>query len=188
MTGDSTTADGSTTLTDPGTLLTRDDVPVETATHELPPADFVDTDDWDSHVVVGVADDRGALLHDDGDHGWTLPAFAPGPGDDWLSVARDGFERLTGVPVAIDAIRAARRREFREADGVQRRVVWNVLVTATPATRIPDDPKRADTPDGTDDPSRPADGAALRWFDAPPADAPDAVVTDVERTLETRDS
>lgn len=177
MTGaDTPTADGSTTLTDPATLLARDDVHVETETRELPPAEFAAARDWDSHVVVGVADDRGALLQHDGHHGWTLPAFAAAPGDDWLSVARDAFDSLTGVPVAIDDIRAARRREVREQDTVQRTVVWNVLLTATPINRILDDP------DSTDD------GPALSWFEAPPGDAPDAAATDVERVLEARET
>lgn len=175
MTGPST-SDRIDSLTDPATLRDRADVTVETTEHDVGPEEFADAADWDSHVVVGVADDRGVLLMDDGHHGWTLPSFTADVGDDWLAVARREFEALVGVPVAIDAVEFARCRDVRLEDGDDSRQIWAVVVTATPAEDaiVPDDPES--TGDGTD----------LRWAEAPPADAAGPVAADIERVLDTR--
>jgi hypothetical protein len=174
MTGSDTT-DGIDSLTDPATLRNRAGVPVETTEHVLDDEEFADAADWTSTVVVGVADDRGVLLMNDGHHGWTLP-FTDAGGDDWLATARRKFSELVGVPVAIEDVEFARCRDARLEGGDDSRQIWGVLVTATTTgDPIPDDPESTD------------DGIDLRWADAPPTDASDPVAADIERVLATRD-
>lgn len=172
MTGP-TDSDSPDSLTDPETLLDGDDCTVETHTDTLDAEDFADAVAWESHVAAGVADDRGVLCYDDGHHGWTLPAFTVADGEDYLAVARREFEALTGVPVSIERVEHARRRRFSvEADGDDRQTdVWNVVVRATPAEALPDDPASRE------------DGADLRWFDGVPATVEGVVAADIERVL-----
>jgi hypothetical protein len=170
---DPTTSNPS--LSDPATLADREGVPVGTTEHVLDAQGFAEAADWTSTVVVGVADDRGVLLMNDGHHGWTLP-FTDAGGGDWLATARREFSELVDVQVAIDDVAFARCRDVRLEDGDDSRQVWAVLVTATPTDgRIPDDPESTD------------DGIELRWADAPPADADGPVAADIERVLATRD-
>ncbi|AHG05090.1 hypothetical protein HALDL1_02310 [Halobacterium sp. DL1] len=161
-------ADRTETLTDPETLCDRDGVDVREQTHDVDAEEFEDVTDLDSHVAVGTADDRGVLLQNDGHHGWTLPAFAVEPDDDWLAVARRGFESLTSTTVAVDAVERVRRLEYRVPDTDQTAVVWNVVVRATLDDSLPDDPETND------------EGIELRWFDEVPDDAPEAVADDIE--------
>lgn len=160
-------------LTDPESLLARHGLAVETHTDSLAPEDFADAEAWDSHVAVGVADDRGVLCYDDGHHGWTLPAFAVADDEDYLAVARREFDALTGAPVAVEDVVYARRRVFTVAgaddDDDRETSVWNVIVRASP-----DDPL-------SNDPDCREDGSTLRWFDGVPEDAEGVVVEDVGR-------
>lgn len=160
------------TLTDPESLREHDTVDVRDATHEVDPTEFADTADLDSHVVVGVADDRGVLLQNDGHHGWTLPAFPVAAGEDWLATARREFEALTGAPVTVEGAERLRAREYHVPETDDSRTIYNVVVRATPADTLPDDPETR------------VDGTELRWFDAAPADAPGPVVEDVALFVE----
>lgn len=160
------------TLTDPESLREYDAVDVRDATHEVDPAEFADTADLDSHVVVGVADDRGVLLQNDGHHGWTLPAFPVAVGEDWLATARSEFEALTGAPITVEGVERLRAREYRVPDTDDSRTIYNVVVRATPTDALPDDLE-----------SR-VEETGLQWFDAAPADAPEPVVEDVALFVE----
>lgn len=174
MTGSDTT-DRIDSLTDPDLLCDQPDVPIETTEHFLDAEEFAAAADWTSTVVVGVADDRGALLMNDGQHGWTLP-FTDALGEDWLATARQDFSALVGVPVTIDGVEFARCRDIRLDDADESRQIWAVVVTATPTEEpVPDEPESTD------------DGIELRWADAPPADADGPVAADIERVLATRD-
>ncbi|MFC3477966.1 NUDIX domain-containing protein [Halobacterium litoreum] len=166
--------DSTDALPDPETLAARDAVAYEETTTEVDADQFDAAEAWDSHVVVGVADDRGALLQNDGHHGWTLPAFPVEPGADYAAVARREFEALAGVSATIEGASFVRKRTARASDGDER-VVWNVVLDATPAEPLSDDPE-----------SR-VDDTELAWFDAPPADAPDPVADDVRRVLDGAD-
>lgn len=159
-------------LPDPASLLDHPDVAVETTDESVGTEDFAAAEAWTDHVAVGVADDRGVLCHDDGHHGWTLPAFeVTDDTDDLLALARRAFEALTGVPITVDGVEHARRRTFTvAADGDDRETsVWNVILRATPAATLADDPES------------PAADAALAWRDSAPEDAPDPVAADIER-------
>ncbi|CAM2891670.1 hypothetical protein PNP85_15575 [Halobacterium salinarum] len=162
-------------LSDPASLLDHPDLAVETHTEPIDAADFDAAEAWTDHVVVGVADDRGVLLHDDGHHGWTPPAFEIGDDEDALAVADRGFETLTGTTLSIDGVLHARRRTFTVADDGDDRetAVWTVLLWATSNTRIPDDPESE------------ADDADLAWRDAAPNDASEIVAADIERIAAT---
>jgi len=161
-------------LPDPESLLDRPGVDVETSTEPIDADDFGAAEAWDDHVVVGVADDRGVLLYDDGHHGWTPPAFEIGDDEDAVAVAHREFEALTGTTATVEGVLHARRRTFVVADGDDRETsVWNVILRATPDERLPDDPE-----------SRVED-AALAWRDAAPGDAPEQVAADVERIAST---
>jgi ADP-ribose pyrophosphatase YjhB (NUDIX family) len=162
------TADAPDSLTDPATLRDCDTVDVHEEIRQVDAAEFADATEFDSHVVVGVASEAGVLLQNDGHHGWTLPAFPVDAGDDWLAVARREFEALTGVSVAIDAVERLRVREYRVPDTGDSTTVYNVVVRATPTTRLPEDPQ-----------SR-VDDTEIEWFADVPEDAPGPVAADVE--------
>jgi len=162
-------------LSDPESLLDRPGIAVETRTESIDAADFDAAETWTDHVVVGVADDRGVLLHDDGHHGWTPPAFEVPDEEDALAVADREFAALTGTSLSIAGVLHARRRTFTVADDGDDRetAVWNVLLWAAPEDRLPDDPESE------------ADGADLAWRDGAPDDAPEVVAADVERIAAT---
>jgi|AntRauMinimDraft_4_1070384.scaffolds.fasta_scaffold00029_47 hypothetical protein len=162
-------------LSDPESLLDHPDLAVETTTEPIDAVDFDAAEAWTDHVVVGVADDRGVLLYDDGHHGWTPPAFEVPDDEDALAVARREFEALTGTTLSIEGVLHARCRTFTVADEADDRetAVWNVILQATPDARLPGDPE-----------SRVED-AALAWRDGAPEDAPEAVAADVERIAST---
>ncbi|MFB6071957.1 MAG: hypothetical protein ABEJ88_03220 [Halobacterium sp.] len=169
-------SDSTDSLTDPGMLADRDGVAVETQSVSVDADEFETARTYDSQVVVGVPDERGALLQNDGHHGWTLPAFPVADGEDYAAVARREFEALTGAALGVAGVEHARRRVFvREADGAEA-VVWNVLLRGAPASPLPDDPE-----------SR-VDGTDARWSAEPPADASAPVVADVERVLDWDDT
>jgi len=159
-------------LTDPESLREHDAVDVRDATHEVDHAEFADTADLDSHVVVGITDDRGVLLQNDGHHGWTLPAFPVQAGEDWLATARREFEALTGAPVTVEGAERLRAREYRVPDTGDSRTIYNVVVRATPTDGLPDDLE-----------SR-VEGTEIQWFDAAPVEAPEPVVEDVALFVE----
>ncbi|MCD2200509.1 NUDIX domain-containing protein [Halobacterium sp. KA-4] len=162
------TADAPDSLTDPATLRDREAVAVREETQVVDAAEFADTTELESHVVVGVASEAGVLLQNDGHHGWTLPAFPVEAGDDWLAVARREFERLTGVSVTIDAVERLRAHEYRVPDTGDSTTVYNVVVRTTPTARIPEGPQ-----------SR-VDGTEIQWFVDVPEHAPGPVAADVE--------
>ncbi|WP_143052180.1 NUDIX hydrolase [Halobacterium jilantaiense] len=147
-------------LSDLESLLDHPDLAVETRTEPIDAADFDAAEAWTDRVVVGVADGRGVLLYDDGHHGWTPPAFEVPDDEDALAVADREFAALTGTHLSISGVLHARRRTFTVADDDRETAVWNVLLWATPDTRIPDDPESE------------ADDADLAWRDAAPDDAP----------------
>lgn len=165
-------------LPDPESLFDHPDLAVETTTEPIDAEDFDAAEAWADHVVVGIADERGVLLYDDGHHGWTPPAFEVDADEDAVAVARREFETLTGTGLSIDGVLHARQRTFTVADDGDNRetTVWNVLLAATPDDRLPDDPE-----------SEVAD-AALAWRDEVPEDAPEQVAADVERIAATRHS
>lgn len=166
------TGDGANaleSLEDPASLFEYAGVDVEELRESVDAEDFEAAETWDSHVAVGVADDRGVLLYDDGHHGWTLPAFPVADDEDYLAVAQREFETVTGVELAVDGVEHARRRVFHRDDGEDETDVWNVVVRATPATALPDAPT-----------SR-ADGATVRWFDGIPDSVEGIVAADIER-------
>lgn len=160
-------------LPDPESLFDHPDLAVETTTEPIDAGDFDDAAAWDSHVVVGVADDRGVLLYDDGHHGWTPPAFAVGDDEDAVAVAHREFEALTGTTITVDGVLHARCRTFTVENDDRETSVWNVVLSATPDDQLPDDPE-----------SEVAD-ADLAWRETAPADAPEQVAADVDRIAST---
>lgn len=165
-------------LTDLESLFDHPDLAVETHTESIDAADFDAAEAWDSHVVAGVADDRGVLLYDDGHHGWTPPAFAVGDDEDAVAVARREFETLTGTSTTVDGVLHARRRTFTVDDSADDREtsVWNVVLSATPDEPLPDDPESQ------------VEDADLVWRDAVPDAAAEHVAADVERIASTADT
>jgi len=161
-------SDSLDSLTDPATLRDHADVDFRERREAVDAADFEDVTDLDSHVAVGVADDRGVLLQNDGHHGWTLPAFAVDAGEDWLAVARREFESLTGAAVEIAAVERVRRLEYRVPVADDQATIWNVVVRATAEDSLSDDPE-----------SR-VDDTDVRWFDGVPEDVEGPVAADVE--------
>lgn len=178
-------ADHDAPLTDPRTPCDADGVEFRELTHQVDPAELEATPDPDSHVAVGVTGDRGVLLMDDGDHGWTLPAFAVEPGDDYLAVARREFEALTGVAAAVESVERVRRHRYHPADATDADgapgsadaatgaddavTVWNVVVRATPAD-----------PDALAAPESRETGTDLAWFDGVPDGVEGPVADDVD--------
>lgn len=154
-------------LTDPESLRGDDAVDVRDEIHEVDAGDFEHATDLDSHVVVGVADDRGVLLQDDGHHGWTLPAFPVEDSEDWYATARREFEALTGTAITVDAPERLRSREYRLLEGNDSTFVRDLVVRASPVGVLPDAPESG------------VEGVELRWFGGVPDDAPEPVADDV---------
>ena len=134
-------------------------------------------EEYDSHVVVGVTNDDGAvLLTNDGTHGWTLPAFVVEPEEDAAETGRRGIEEVIGVGVEIDRPERVRRIEYQVAGDEDRRTtLYNVIYRAVQVEGSPvaDEPQLAN---GVVE--------AVDWFDTVPEEQEGAVVDDIELFIE----
>lgn len=157
-------------LSDPGRLFDDDDVDWRDHTHEVDAATFEETREHvDSHAIVGVDDDGRVLCHDDGSHGWTLPAAAVPAGGDWAATARRDLGELLGATVTLERPERVRHFAFvvddpedsRRADTYD--VVFPARVDGEVAT--PDDGQR--------------DDAELAWFDAVPPNQDEPLADDI---------
>lgn len=167
-------ADALESLRDPAVLFDSTDVEVEAARESVDSEEFETAEEWDSHVAIGVADDRGVLLYDDGHHGWTLPAFTVANDGDYFAVARREFEALTGIELDVDGVEHARRRVFFLDDSEDSQAetdVWNVVLRATPRGGLADDPVSH------------VDGTELQWFDDSPDGVEGVVAADIQRIV-----
>jgi ADP-ribose pyrophosphatase YjhB (NUDIX family) len=158
-------------LTDPGRLLDDEDVDWRDRTHEVDAEAFEETREHvDSHAIVGVTDDAGRVLcHDDGSHGWTLPAATVPPDGDWAATARRDLGELLGATLALAHPERVRHLAFVVDD--------------------PEDARRADTfdvifPARADDDVRATDDDALAWFDAVPPEQDGPLAEDVRLVLD----
>lgn len=163
-------------LSDPGRLLDDEDVDWLDRSRAVDAATFEETRDHvDSHAVVGITDDEGRVLcHDDGSHGWTLPAATVPHGGDWATTARRDVGDLLGASVSLDrperirhvAILVDDDQDSRRADR------YDVVFPA----RVEGDVPAADhDPDGD---------AALAWFDAVPPGQEGPLADDVRLFLD----
>jgi hypothetical protein len=158
-------------LSDPGRLFDDDRVDWRKRTHAVDAATFDETREHvDSHAVVGIIDADGRVLcHDDGSHGWTLPAMTVADDGDWAATARRDLGELLDATLALG---------FPERVG-------HVAVTVDD----PEDARRSDAFDvvfsaRTDDDLQVADDPALAWFDAVPPDQDGAPADDVRLFLD----
>ncbi|NHN40977.1 NUDIX hydrolase [Halorubellus sp. JP-L1] len=167
-------------LTDPGRLLNDDAVDWRDRTHEVDAATFEDTREHvDSHAIVGITDDDGRVLcHDDGSHGWTLPAATVSAGDDWAATARRDLGELLGATVALDHPVRVRHFSFvvDDAQDSRRADTYDVVFPANVDGEIPAaDHDGKDANDGDD---------ALAWFDAVPAGQDGPLADDIRLFLD----
>jgi len=129
---DDPTADA--TLSDPTTLLDRDEVDVRDR-HETADADtFADHESWDGMAAVGIADDDGRLLllrREDGDHA-ILPHRPVEPGGDYAAVARAAAAEAADLQVTLDGVERVRRVEFTHADDGRTASRLDALFRASP--------------------------------------------------------
>jgi hypothetical protein len=113
---DDPTADA--TLSDPTTLLDREDVDVRDRHETADDEQFADHESWAGMAVVGITDDDGRLLllrHEDDDHA-ILPHRPVEPGDDYAAVAREAAAEAADLQVTLDSVERVRRVEFSHAD------------------------------------------------------------------------
>lgn len=153
--------DTITELTDPESLLSRDDVDVCEESTTVPSEAFDHYTGTEGVSVVGVGNANDAvLLWTDDDHDWLLPAAPVEPGEDYVAAARDVVERLAGVAVDVTGVERVRRVTYtvEEAGDDRETDVYYVVLRA----RGGDDPLPADPP-GTDD-------SEADWFERAPDD------------------
>lgn len=99
-------------LSDPRAFAENAGVPFESRTFTHDTADHPEAGSA-GLAVVGVTDRGGALLllvQPSADHA-VLPHVTVEPADDWAAAAREHVEALTGLDVAVDAVRRVRRVE-----------------------------------------------------------------------------
>lgn len=184
MSEDATPTDGSAatlrSLTDPATLLDRQDVDTGEQSRVVDEEHFDRHDPIAGWVVVGLtnADGEVALVDHDGGHGWSLPHGPVQPGEDWAAAARHWLAVQTGIDAELaDAVRVTRIEDRLEATdtsatAARTTTIHDVVLAARPAS---DDPTLDPDPDGPD----------VDWFAAVPAGAPDGDVTeDIRRFLD----
>lgn len=158
-------------LSDPGRLLDAAGVDWRDRSAEVDAATFAEAREHvDSHAVVGVTDEAGRVLcHDDGSHGWTLPAATVPSGGDWAATARRELGALLGATLSLGTpVRVRHLAVLVDDDQDARRAdTYDVVFPA----RVDGEPAAADG--GQDD------DADLAWFDAVPADQDGPLADDV---------
>lgn len=165
-------------LTDPGRLYEDADVDWRDRTHAVDAEVFEETRERvDSHAVVGVTDDAGRVLcHDDGSHGWTLPAATVPDGGDWAATARRDLGDLLGTTLELGQPVRVRHIAFLvdDAENARRADTFDVVFPA----RVVD----GEVPHFHDDPDD--DDPALAWFDAVPPGQDGELADDVQLFLQ----
>ncbi|MFC7204329.1 hypothetical protein ACFQJC_12450 [Haloferax namakaokahaiae] len=153
--------------------LRHEDIEFSEESHTIKADEFDEYESLDSHAVVGLTNDRGeVLLQNDGSHGWTLPAFAVSPGDDWQSVAQVGIDSLTGGSAELDTPELVRRVEYRTRD--DQTTMYTVVFRAVPVEGRPvSDEMREER--GT---------TSVEWRDEVPSDQRGPVAADIRRFLD----
>lgn len=165
-------------LSDPGRLWDDDAVDWRDRSHAVDAERFDGIrDQVDSHAVVGITDGDGRVCcHDDGIHGWTLPAATVPSGGDWATTARRDLGELLGVPLALDPPERIRHVGFTVDDPEDARRVDTFDVVF---------PARVDAADASPTEAIDVDGdAALRWVDAVPSDQDGELADDIRLFLE----
>jgi len=167
---------GMDSLSDPGRLWDDEDVDWRERTHDVDAEAFEETREHvDSHAVVGITDDDGRVLcHDDGSHGWTLPAATVPSGGDWATTARRELGELLDATVTLAPPERVRHLAFvvDDAQDSRRADTYDVVFPA----RVDGEVLPADEATDTD--------AALAWFDAVPAEQDGPLADDVALFLE----
>jgi len=163
-------------LSDPGRLLDDADVDWRDRTHEVDAATFAETREHvDSHAIVGITDDGGRVCcHDDGSHGWTLPAATVPPGGDWAATARRDLGELLGATIELERPERVRHIAFvvDDAQDSRRADTYDVVFAADVDGEV-----------ATSNHGR-GDDAALAWFDAVPPDQDGPLADDVRLFLD----
>ncbi|WP_227134389.1 hypothetical protein [Halorubellus salinus] len=165
-------------LSDPGRLYDDDAVDWRDRSHAVDAERFDGIrDQVDSHAVVGITDGDGRVCcHDDGVHGWTLPATTVPDGGDWAVTARRDLGELLGVSLALGSPERIRHVAFTVDDAEDARRVDTFDVVF---------PARVDAADASPTASIDTEGdAALAWFDDVPPGQDGELVDDVRLFLE----
>ncbi|WP_115865705.1 hypothetical protein [Halorussus litoreus] len=162
-------------FSDPETLREHEDVPYTEKTRIRDDRDHCATD-IEGRAIVGVTDDAGDVLlavHEEAPVA-SLPHAAVESGDDWVAVARDAVETVTGVPFDIDGVEIVREIDHVvEGEDEPQVTTHNVLFRAS----LAGDRARADDPSLDENDHWDAD-----WFGEVPdeaAEAGDFVADDV---------
>lgn len=163
-------------LSDPGRLHDDADVDWLDRRHEVDGEAFERVRDRvDSHAVVGVTDDDGRVLcHDDGSHGWALPAATVPDGGDWAATARRELGELLDASLELDHPVRIRHIAFlvEDAEDARRADTYDVVF---PARAVDGDGEPAEVGRGDD---------ALAWFDGVPPDQDGALADDLRPFLD----
>jgi hypothetical protein len=145
------------TLTDPTTLVDRDDVDYREHTFVHESTDHCERD-YAGRAIVGVTNDAGEVLllvHEEND-GAVLPNAKVEPGDDWVAAGVGEVERVTGVAAEIESVERLRIADHRlEDEDSPFQTTTHVLFRARPLS--------------ADEPSTDIDEVTAGWFDEPPA-------------------
>ena len=124
-------------LTDPESLVDRDDVDFREEASVEHQHHFELYEPIEGIIVVGVTDDEGRVLlmvHSE-DPGVVLPYAPVESGEDWVAVARRKIEEAAGVDVDIDGVERVRRKYFSpEGDDERQTMGYDVVVCARPST------------------------------------------------------
>jgi len=162
-------------LSDPGRLYEDGDVDWRDRSHEVDGEAFEAVRERvDGHAVVGATDEGRVLCHDDGSHGWTLPAATVPDGGDWAATARRDLGDLLDASLELD--RPVRVRHVavlvEDAKDARRADAYDVVFPARIVDRDADPAAVGRTND------------ALAWFDAVPPEQDGALADDLRLFLD----
>ena len=167
-------------LSDPEFLRDYDEVEFQTEVEILDEEGFEDAHEnlraLDSHVVVGIVNDREeVLLQNDGHHGWTLTAFSVESSDDWVVTACNRVKRLTGTAIEINGAERVRRIDYcLESENDPRISIYNVVLRASPV--------EGETIE--ENPCSPhEDSPELEWFNRVPEEQKESIKADIRLFL-----
>ncbi|SER68527.1 NUDIX domain-containing protein [Natrinema salaciae] len=162
----------------PESLRDRESIPFHEETRSVDRTAFESiAEDVDSHAVVGITNDEGAvLLQNDGSHGWTLLAFPAEPGADWTTVVRQEATELLGIEVVLDQVERVRRLDLHlSSDDRQSVTMYNVVFRGAVDGTIDLEERR-----------RTNDDPKLGWFTGVSDEQDGAVADDIRRFVADR--
>lgn len=172
--------DDRTTLTDPESLLGREDIDIAAETNVHEDSDHCGIGNA-GRAVAGVQNDEGEflVLVNEEIGIAIMPNAVVDEGGDWAATARDDVEATTGISIAIDDVEAIRDVDHRmEEESDPHTTTWRVLFRARPtgggiqdckqSADAGSDDWRADwvqtLPDGIDPAPEGGPRADLQWF------------------------